>query len=57
MFSLTFAPDNDAFHEPNGISEVQEILEWLARQLDGKVIDSDGNTIGTYKLSLPETVQ
>lgn len=55
MFKLEFETDNEAFSYSYGASETARILRKLAKRieegdLDGNVMDSNGNTIGSYEL-------
>ena len=60
-FELTFNTDNDAFVEDYA-GEVGFILRTLASKIErgshsGPVLDSNGNTIGNYRLSHQEPQQ
>ena len=55
MFKLEFATDNAAF-ECKGASETARILRKIAKRIeegdfDGKVMDSNGNSIGSFELN------
>ena len=56
MFKLEFSTDNAAFEYSQGASETAKILRKLARRIEegdfeGKVMDSNGNSIGHYDLN------
>lgn len=60
-FRLTIETDNAAFEDENLLPEVGSILKQTAKRLEriheagmrsgsGKVLDSNGNTVGTWEL-------
>lgn len=56
MFKLEFSTDNAAFEYSYGANETARILRKLAKRIedgdfDGKVMDSNDNSIGTYELN------
>lgn len=56
MFKLEFETDNEAFSYSYGASETARILRKLAQRieagdLDGNVLDINGNSVGTYELN------
>lgn len=55
MFKLEFSTDNEAFSS-YGATETARILRKIAKRieagdLDGKVLDINGNSVGTYELN------
>jgi hypothetical protein len=55
MFKLEIETDNDAFH-PDARLEVTSILRGLVKRIDegetdGKLRDSNGNTVGSFALT------
>ncbi len=53
--NIKFDTNNDAFSEGNKENEIARILCKIARQIEsgvtsGKVVDINGNTIGTYEV-------
>jgi hypothetical protein len=58
MFELSFTTNNDAFADSPEL-EIEYILHRTARQVragsrEGNVRDSNGNTVGTWKLAPEE---
>jgi hypothetical protein len=56
MFSLQFDTDNAAFEDDNVGLECARILQDIAKQVgrgyqEGRVIDSNGNKVGTWELN------
>ena len=56
MFTMQFNTDNAAFEYSGGASETARILRKLAGRIeegdfDGKIMDANGNSIGTFKLN------
>ena len=55
MFKIEFETDNAVFHN-SGATETARILRTIAKRieegnLDGKVMDLNGNSIGHYELN------
>lgn len=56
MFKLEFSTDNAAFEYSQGACETARILRKIVKRIedgdfDGKVMDVNGNSIGTYELN------
>ena len=60
MMNVSFTTGNSAFCGGNGTYEVARLLRQIADRVeigyqDGSVVDLNGNRVGEWSLSLPDT--